>query len=77
VPAANVEMALSSSEPNEAPPAELPRASLILRFAMIGVVIAGLAGLFAYAGGWFTPNALSPASMIDLARFFAGDPPSA
>src|SRR5438552_10545651 len=58
-------MAMLSSEPNEAPPAELPRASLILRLAVIGAVIAGIAGLFAYAGGWFTPNALSPASMIN------------
>ena len=41
------------------------RASLILRFAAIGVVIAGIAGLFAYAGGWLTPHALSPASMIN------------
>ena len=47
------------------PIAELSRASLVLRFAAIGVLIAGIAGLFAYAGGWFTPHALSPASMIN------------
>lgn len=49
----------------QTPLAELTRASLILRFAAIGVVIAGIAGLFGYAGGWFTPHALSPASMIN------------
>ena len=49
----------------QTPIAELPRASLILRFAAIGVVIAGIAGLFGYAGGWFTPHALSPASIIN------------
>jgi catalase len=47
------------------PIAELSRASLVLRFAAIGVLIAGIAGLFAYAGGWFTPHALSPASIIN------------
>jgi len=44
---------------------QLTRASLIIRFAAIGVVIAGIAGLFAYAGGWLTPHALTPASMIN------------
>ena len=36
-----------------------------MRFTVIGVVIAGIAGLFAYAGGWLTPHALTPASMIN------------
>jgi|SRR5271166_774831 len=45
--------------------AGLTRASLIMRLAAIGVVIAGIAGLFAYAGGWLTPHNLSPASMIN------------
>src|SRR6202011_2336371 len=44
---------------------ELTRASLIMRFTAIGVVIAGIAGLFAYMGGWLTPHALTPASMIN------------
>ncbi len=44
---------------------DLSRASLVVRFAMIGVVIAGIAGLFGLAGGWLTPGALSPASMIN------------
>ncbi len=44
---------------------KLPRASLILRLATIGMVIAGIAGLFAYAGGWLTANRLTPKSMID------------
>jgi catalase len=45
--------------------AELSRTSLIMRFTAIGVVITGIAGLFAYAGGWLTPRALTPASMIN------------
>jgi catalase len=31
----------------------------------IGVVIAGIAGLFAYAAGWLTPNALTPARIVN------------
>jgi len=38
---------------------------LIMRVTLIGVVLAGIAGLFLYAGGWFTPHALSPALMIN------------
>ena len=37
----------------------------ILRLVAIGLVIAGIAGLFLYVGGWFTPRALSPAVMIN------------
>ena len=36
-----------------------------MRMAAIGVVIAGIVGAFAYAGGWLSPHTLSPASMID------------
>ena len=36
-----------------------------MRLTAIGVVLAGIAGLFAYAGGWLTPQTLSPASMIN------------
>ena len=36
-----------------------------MRFAAIGAVLAGIIGLFLYAGGWLTPHRLSPASMIN------------
>ena len=55
---------MNSRESSQTPPAELPKASLILRCAAIGAVLAGIAGLFAYAGGWLTPHTLTPASMI-------------
>src|SRR6266404_9686097 len=45
--------------------AELSKASLIMRFTAIGVVIAGIAGLFAYMGGWLTPHELTPAAIVD------------
>jgi len=43
----------------------LSRGSALARLAAIGVVLAGIVGLFAYAGGWLSPRLLSPASMID------------
>ena len=56
---------MSSRQSNRPPLAELPKASLVIRFAAIGAVLAGIVGLFAYAGGWLTPHTLSPASMIN------------
>jgi len=56
---------MNSRESNQAPLTELPKASLILRFAAIGAALAGITGLFAYAGGWLTPRTHTPASMID------------
>jgi hypothetical protein len=47
------------------PLGQLTRASLIIRFTVVAIVIAGLAVLFAYAGDWLTPHALTPASMIN------------
>jgi catalase len=38
---------------------------LILRFLVIGATLAMIAGLFAYAGGWLTPRALTPARFVD------------
>src|SRR5437588_9752754 len=51
-------------------PAELERprlgtASALARFALIGVALAAVIGTFAYLGGWFTPNDLTPARFID------------
>jgi catalase len=43
----------------------LSRSDWILRLGVIGAVIAGITGLFAWTGGWLTPHALSPASMIN------------
>src|SRR6266481_6302124 len=56
--------------PNESDPVpqtrspQLRGAGLIFRLTAISVVLAGIAGLFVYAGGWLTPRTLSPASMI-------------
>jgi len=42
---------------------------------VIGAVIAGIAGLFLYDGGWFTPHALSPATMINTFEQVGGKHP--
>jgi catalase len=54
------------------PSAALPRVSLILRFIAIGAVITGIAGLFAYVGGWLTPHALTPAQITDTFQLVNG-----
>jgi len=54
-----------TDQSSEAAPAPLRGAGLVLRLALMGVVMAGVVGLFLYAGGWFTPQALSPARMIN------------
>jgi catalase len=51
--------------PAEAAPRRLGMASTLARFALIGVVLAAAAGAFAYLGGWFTPNELTPARFVD------------
>ncbi|MEO7037591.1 MAG: catalase family peroxidase [Polyangiaceae bacterium] len=43
----------------------LSRVELLFRLACIGLVVLGTASLFAYAAGWLTPRALTPARMID------------
>jgi catalase len=44
-----------------------PRGTVITlaTFALIGIALAAVAGLFAYLGGWFSPNELTPARLTD------------
>jgi catalase len=42
---------------------------------VIGVLVAGVAGLFLYSGGWFTPHALSPATFIATFEQINGEHP--
>jgi catalase len=56
----------------EPPIAEFPKGSLIMRLAAIGVVIATIVGLFAYAAGWLTPHDLTPARLTDGFEQVAG-----
>jgi catalase len=54
-----------STPPAEKQPAPLSRASTLRRLAGIGVVILCVAGGFLFLGGWFSPNALTPARFVD------------
>src|SRR5438876_1953069 len=57
-----------SNDPKAPAEAERPRlgkTSTLARFALIGVALAAVAGTFAYLGGWFTPNDLTPARFVD------------
>jgi catalase len=54
---------LNSLSANE--PSPLPAGTVVARLASIGLLAAMIAGLFLYAGGWFTPHALTPAAMVD------------
>src|SRR5258705_8098621 len=64
-----------SDELSRAGPGELPRGSLILRLTVIGVLVGGIAVLFAYACGWFTPHRLSPRVMINTFEAVNGPHP--
>jgi catalase len=67
---------MSDSDPSsEDSPPPLQGASVVLRLAAIGMVIVVIVGLFLYAGGWFTPHALSPAAMINTFEKLNGEHP--
>ena len=56
---------MDGSESNQvSKPLPAPNGMMLSRLASIGLVVAVIAGLFLYAGGWFTPHALTPATMI-------------
>ena len=56
---------LDPKGPVEPEPPRLSKISTLARFALIGVVLAAVAGTLAYLGGWFTPNALTPTRLTD------------
>jgi catalase len=64
-----------SDQSTQQPIAELTKASLVARFAAIGAVMAVITGLFAYAGGWLTPRALTPSTMINTFERVNGSHP--
>jgi catalase len=58
-------MSSSLEAPAEAARPPLGRGSALARLGLIGVVLATVAGAFAYLGGWLTPGALTPARFTD------------
>src|SRR6266576_6111345 len=61
-----------SVAPAEAERHRLGWASTLARFALIGVALAAVIGTFAYFGGWFTPNDLTPARFTDVFEYVDG-----
>ncbi|HEY4251321.1 MAG TPA: catalase family peroxidase [Roseomonas sp.] len=47
---------------------------LLARLGAIGLLLTGAAGGFAYAGGWFSPDRLTPARIVDALSQRGGDP---
>ena len=43
----------------------MPLTSKLARFALIVVALAAITATFAYLGGWFSPNELTPARFTD------------
>src|SRR5580704_7527386 len=60
-----------SGEPENRPP-PLSAFGVLARLAVIGVVVLAVAGSFAYAGGWLSRGALTPASLIDTFEQVSG-----
>jgi catalase len=59
-----MESTASVRAPNE-PVGQLSQAALTARAALLGGIVVAVASAFAYAGGWFTPRALTGARLID------------
>jgi catalase len=59
-------------ESNEGTSAPLTGAAALPRLALIGALVAVIAGLFLYAGGWLTPRALTPAAIVNTFEHLNG-----
>src|SRR6267142_187710 len=68
----NADEPSQSKQISQAPMTRLPITSLVGRVVAIGILIGGIAGLFAYAGGWLTPHALTPARIADTFETVSG-----
>jgi catalase len=58
-------MAIDIKGPTQAAPPDLGKAGTLARSALIGAALAAIVGAFAYLGGWFTPNDLTPGRFVD------------
>jgi catalase len=56
-------------------PIGLGKGSLFLRLTAIGLVILGIAGLFAYTAGWLTPHVLTASRIVDRFEQVNGEHP--
>src|SRR5262245_2735529 len=58
-------MSIELKAPAGATRPRLSKAGTLARFGLIGAALVAVAGTFAYLGGWFTPNDLTPARLTD------------
>jgi catalase len=63
-PARDAETPVSAAPATAAAP-PLGLAGALARFALIGAVLAGVAGALAFLGGWFSPHELTPGRFTD------------
>ncbi len=49
--------------------------ALVARYAVLGLLVSGVAGAFAYAGGWLTPHVLTGARIINTFEAVNGPHP--
>jgi catalase len=47
-------------------------AGTLIRLALVGLILAGVLGTYAFLGGWLTPGALTPARITDAFEHVAG-----
>ena len=60
--------AITANDPKPPTDAVRPRlgmASKLARFTLIGALLAAVAGMFAYLGGWCSPDELTPTRFVD------------
>jgi catalase len=58
-------MSINPTTPTEVAPPAPQKVNTPARLTLVGVVLAAVAAAFAYLGGWFTPNSLTPARFVD------------
>jgi len=63
---------IESNTISEPPVVPLRNEGLLGQLAAIGVLLALILGFFLYAGGWLTPHALTPASIVNTFERVAG-----
>src|SRR5437660_10836778 len=65
-------MSTSTTAPARAGRPGLGKASTLARLALIAIAMAAVGCTFAYLGGWFTPNDLTPARFTDAFELVDG-----
>ena len=58
-------MSIEIKGSTETAPPRLGTAGTLVRFALIAVAVAAVAGIYGYLGGWLSPNELTPARFAD------------